>query len=506
MAGNTKIWPIFRWANWWLSDDLFTGRQFSFYSSNDMEIREDAKSIFPKPVPAYADASTKIDVWDWSSGKRRIINITYSSSNAWWLVCSTRSIFLVKNSDNSVITLCTFTSEDICDLEIFNWYIYVSTRTHLYYKTDDEYNWGNMASANSDTSLSYWVMSQTLQDSAIHPLYASDICMVVWDKNKIWKVKREIQNLLQVWFTIQDWFSVRFINELWWYIRIIANDVPYWSEVLLWDKVSNIATEIIPLEWFHIIGAAIYGWYHYLLSDKWLWLLNWYQYYILKKAPVNDITNVPKNPMCVYDDKIYLIANNALYIYWAKNKNYADVLNIWHKEEIWIISGLWAIWTGTNQWIMIGRDAYLEWWNYTPISVWKDYWLATTWEIQTMCYFWTSMSEIKQAMYLRVWYHIPKEWTNSGNIHIYYRTEADATSDNPENWSWHELTKKDWLYADWDMRSPFATTLKIPENARFQWIQFKFVLTNCVWTDDAWTHTKDTNLYSADLYYNTMLD
>ena len=116
-----------------------------------------------------------------------------------------------------------------------------------------------------------------------------------------------------------------------------------------------------------------------------------------------------------------------------------------------------------------------------------------------------SMSEIKQSMYLRVGYHLGKEWDNSWDIHIYYRTEADATTDVAEDWQWHPVQHNDeWLSANWDMRSPFATTLKL--NCRFQWIQFKFVLTNCVYTSWADTLTKDTNLYSADLYYNVMLD
>ena len=153
---------------------------------------------------------------------------------------------------------------------------------------------------------------------------------------------------------------------------------------------------------------------------------------------------------------------------------------------------------------MVTRNTRLVSWTYQPILVWVNEWLATTWEVQTMCYFGTSMSEIKQSMYLRVGYHIPKEWTESWNIHIYYRTEADTTTDDPEDWQWHEATKPAWLYADWDMRSPFATTLKL--NCRFQWIQFKFVLTNCVYDDNWTTKTKDTNLYSADLYYNVMLD
>ena len=207
--------------------------------------------------------------------------------------------------------------------------------------------------------------------------------------------------------------------------------------------------------------------------------------------------------MCVYDDKLYFVANNWIYIYWAKNKNYADVLWLWHKVE----NGfrLWAIWA-YKWWIMITRNyRYVAWWSNDPIKVWINSWLATNWELQTMCYFGTSMSEIKQSVYLRVGYHIPEEWSNSWDIHIYYRTEADATTDNPDDWSWHPVQENDvWLSAVWDMRSPFATTLKL--NCRFQWIQFKFVLTNCVYTVWADTLTKDTNLYSADLYYNTMLD
>ena len=499
MADNTKIWPIFRWANWGLSDDLFTGRQFSFYYSNDAEIRQDAKSIFPKPVPAYADAAAKIEVWDWTSWSQTIKNITYSDNDNWWIVCCERDIYLIK-SNNTVTPLCTMT-EDICDLEIFNWYIYISTRQHLYYKIDDWQYWSYLPSDTDASVTTHWRCIIALADNWRHPLYASDICLCVGDVNKMWKVTKEIFDTMQEWFTIQEWYYIRFINELWWYIRVAATDEPYWSEIILWDKVSKIPTEIIPLEWYSVIGAAIYGWYHYLLSDKWLWLLNWYQYYLLKKADSDVNTNVI-NPMCVYDDKLYFIANDWIYIYWAKNKNYADVLNLWHKVEDWFKLG----WIGAyKDWLMIGRNfKYVAGGTRIPVTVWKWEWLATTWEIQTMCYFGTSMSEIKQSMYMRVGYHIPKQWSNSWNIHIYYRTEADAVDDNPDKWQWHEVTKPAWLYADWDMRSPFATTLKL--NCRFQWIQFKFVLTNCVY-DDSWvTKTKDTNLYSADLYYNAMLD
>ena len=493
MADNAKIWPIFRWANGWISDDLFTGIKNSYYYSNNMEIREDAKSIYPKKIPAYIDNNKNVECWIWYDLCK---NVTLSN-NDWWLVCWMHKIYSVNVNTRTVTELCEFDNDEICDLEIFNWYIYVSTKKYVYYKQDDWDDWLDMAASTDDTSDEYGRCTQWLQNNTNHPLYATDICLCVGDCNKMWKISKETYNVLEDWFEIQKWYFIRFINELGWYVRVTAVNEPYSSEVLLWDKVSDAIQESIPLEWYSMIGSVIFNWYHYLLSNKWLWLLNWYQYYLLKKADWDVDTKI-RNCMCVYDDKLFFVANNKLYIYWAKNKNYADVLSIWHECEEWY--SYWAIWS--YKWgVMVTRNGkYLSTW----ILVWEWEWLATTWEIQTMCYYGTSMSEIKQSMYLRVGYHIPTEWTNSGNIHIYYRTEADATTDVAEDWQWHEITNPAWLYKDWDMRSPFATTLKL--NCRFQWIQFKFVLTNCVY-DDSWvTKTKDTNLYSADLYYNVMLD
>lgn len=501
MADNTKIWPIFRWANWWLSDDLFTGIKNSFYYSNNMEIRQDAKSAYPMWVPSYADINERVAVWDASTNSLAVAPkcVFYSEEDVAWIVCGEYNIYKVASW---VATLLCTMNEKICDAEKFNWYIYVSTRDYVYYKIDNWGNWSDMASSTDDTVNNYWRCTTSLTNNANHPLYASDVCLCVWDTNKMMMVTKEIPNLLQTWYELQSGWYIRFINELGWFVRAVAVDEPYGSEVIFWDKVSDVPDEIIPLEWYSIIGAAIYWGYHYLLSDKWLWLLNWYQYYLLKKVEWSVTTDV-RNCMCVYDDKLFFVANNWIYIYWAKNKNYADVLGLWHKVEDWF--KLWAI-GSYKDWIMITREWYhsVTPWERVPVYVWVNQWLATTWEIQTMAYFGTSMSEIKQSMYLRVGYHIAKEWTNTWNIHIYYRTEADAVNDDMDSWEWHEVTKPDWLYADWDMRSPFATTLKL--NCRFQWIQFKFVLTNCVYTSWVDTLTKDTNLYSADLYYNVMLD
>lgn len=493
-----KIWPIFRWANWGISDDLFTGIQNSYYFSNDMEIREDAKSIFPKPIPAYADSTKR--AWISVSSLTYPSCVLYSLDDNWWLVWIWKYIYKVSWTTSTL--LCTLPNR-VCDMEIFNWYFYCSTETYVYYKIINWFDhWSDMAAATDNTEVSYGRCVDTLTSNAYHPLYWTDVCLCVWDNNKVRKITKEVYDALQDWFKTQSNFRIRFIDEMWWYIRVSAVDEPYGSQILLWNKVDDTATEVIPLEWHSIFQSAIYNWYQYILTNKWLGLLNWYQLYLLKKVDWEVSTSWYSNWMCVYDDKLYFIANDWVYIYWAKNKNYADVLWLWHKVEDWY--HLWAIWAYKN-WIMVTRSTKSLWvWTREPAYVWVNEWLATTGEIQTMCYFGTSMSEIKQSVYLRVWYHLPKQWTNSWNIHIYYRTEADAITDNPEDWQRHEVTKKDWLYADWDMRSPFATTLKL--NCRFQWIQFKFVLTNCVYEEWWVTKTKDTNLYSADLYYNTMLD
>lgn len=499
MADNTKIWPIFRWANWGLSDDLFTGIRNSFYYSNDMEIRQDAKSIYPKPVPAYADENTRITL---PATETRIVNVTYSvqwdGDVSGWLVCTENKIYLATAS-GWVTELCTM-SERITDLEIFNGYIYVSTINHLYYKIDNWYNRSDMAGSTDASAVNYWRCADAFETNWHHPLYWTSNVLCVWDGHKLKTVTKEVYNIIQSWFATQEDYYIMFIDEMGWYVRATAINPPYWSEVLLWDKVSDAPTEVIPLEWYHIVQSCIYNWYHYLLSDKWLWLLNWYQYYLLKKA-TTDVNSQTRNWMVVFNDKLYFVANDGIYIYWAKNKNYADVLGLWHKVEWWT---LWAIGANENAIVITRWRIFVPWGSNIPVALWINEWQATTWEMQTMCYFGTSMSEIKQCEYLRVWYHIPTQWEESWNIHIYYRTEADATDDNPENWQWHEITQPAWLYAEWNMRSPFSTTLKL--NCRFQRIQFKFVLTNCVYDDNWTTKTKDTNLYSADLYYNVILE
>lgn len=499
MAENTKIWPIFRSANWWLSDDIFTGIKNSYYYSNLLEIRNDDKSVYPYERPAISGASSSLYLW--TETRAPVAIVQSSSSYAHLFVFVYRSVYDVHITNETVTKLCTFGS-NIHDAEMFNWYIYITTQSWLYIISENasSADWSSLPSSNTVTGTEpyLWKIGQFNTVASWHPLYATNTVLCVWDNDEMWKISKETCNTKSTAFSLPEWYTIKLITELWWYVRVVAQDIMRWSEILLWDKVSSAPTEVIPFPWYTFLQTEIYWWYQYLLSNKWLWLLNWYQFYILKNAPEWDVSTSARNGMAVYDDKLYFVTSKWIYIYWAKNKNYPDVLSLWREtKECGCMLSDWQN-LFTTSWKRSSDDiSYSVIWMNDRTSAWPNY-RAYTWELQTMAYFWNSLSEIKQSEYLRVWYKIPSNW----NIHVYYRTDADAADeDEPSNRAWHPVQPNDeWLSAKWDMRSPFSTTLKL--NCRFQWIQFKFVITNWYKSgDDKYTH-----LYSADLYYNTMLD
>lgn len=466
MADNTKIWPIFRSANWWLSDDLFTGIKNSFYYSNNIEIREDAKAIYPKQSPRWWKT---FDLWLFNTAWAVVASLYFNSA---WYIFTAGNVFKLNISTTTATPLWVdwWLNGNILDAELFNWYVYFSTNSHLYRISQ------TVADADWATEANFTKIN--INSSIYHPLYATDILLAVGNGNEVSKVTKEVPDQVQSWIELQTDYLVQFINELWWFLRITATDWYYWNEILLWDKVSEAADEVIPMSWYKFKQSCIYNWYHYLLSDKWIGLINWYQYYILKRIDKQETTAPAKNWMIVYDDKLYFVRRDWIYIYWAKNKNYNDVLNLWSS----VLDNYSYPWALSTDWESILYSETGRSWGqvHTYVYLFKDTWVWWDWEFQTMWYYWSSLSEIKQSMYLRIWYNI-YWWA----LQIFYRTEA--TWDD-----WIKITQQWWLDSDSNMRSPFATSIKL--NCRFQRIQFKFVFT---W----WV-----KLYSADLYYNDMLD
>lgn len=441
MADNTKIWPIFRWANWWLSDDLFTGIQNSFYYSKNLEIREDMRSIYPcrqAPIAAW---------WlsiSWTPVKMIQLN-SYT-----WAVFSWQKVYTL-DTDQGTVDSGTSLWDSVRDAERFADKIFVTTDTKLYSFNYSNPDWSSPTTVDTLSSCDY------------HPLLATSTQLCVWDKDKVkWVLYNALSTAVPK-ITLASDCVVKLLDYLWGYTRMVIERWYYRNEIWLWDNSKESINERIPMDWYKFYQSIIYKGSHYLVSNKWLGLLNWYQYYIIKRFE-NFSDNI--NSICVYDDKLYIGGTDWIYIYWSKNKNYNEVLAMW-------------TYTGAKIWALAS--------NYQNIitskngKVWERTVPATTWELETMWYYGTSLSEIKQSEYLRIWYKIPNGWY----VKVYYKTDAENNR--------KEISPTGWLVSTSDMRSPFATTLKL--NCRFQWIQFKFEL--------SWN---DTHVYSADLFYNTYYD
>ena len=441
MADNTNIWPIFRWANWWLSDDLFTGIQNSFYYSKNIEIREDMRSIYPCPQSKVATASSTV-----TSTPVKMLQITDTIR----AVFSSDKVYTF-NSENESISEAHDFDIRVCDACVFGNKIFVSTRTKLYQYNYENPDWSNPVEICS------------LTDNTYHPLLPTSTTLVIGDKNIIKVILYNALNTAIDQITLASNCLVKLLDFLWWYTRIVIEKDYYRNEIWLWDNSKEAINERIPMDWYKFYQSVVYKGQHYLVSNKWLGMMNWYNYFIIKRF---DKFSDNINSICVYDDKIYIGWTDWIYIYWAKNKNYSEVLAMW-----------------TYTWAKVGALAsnYQDIFTSTGTKIWFNTNAATDWEIQTMAYYWNSLSQIKQCLYMRLWYKITDGWF----IKAYYRTDKVNSRT--------EFTMDWWLTSQSNMRSPFATSIKL--NLRFQWIQFKFVL--------SW---EDTHLYSADLFYNWMLD
>lgn len=441
MADNTKIWPIFRWANWGLSDDLFTGIQNSFFYSQNLEIREDMRSIYPCPQAKIAAGGATLS----GTPVKMIQYDTYV-----WAIFSGSKVYVFNSVTGVIDGGTTLSGGAVRDAEIFGDKIFVTTNTKLLSVDYSSPDWSNPTEVATLNSCDY------------HPLQATSTTLAIGDKNIIKIVLFNALNTAVDQITLSSNCVVKLLDYLGGYTRIVIEKDYYQNEIWLWDNSKEAINERIPMDWYKFYQSCIYKGKHYLVSNKGLWLLNGYDYYIIKRF--EKFSDNP-NSICVYDDKLYIWGTDWIYIYWAKNKNYSEVLAMW--TYTW--SEIWAL--GSNYQDIITS---MNW------KVWANTVSPTDWYLDTMWYYGSSLSEIKQSMYLRVGYKVPEWW----EIHIYYKT-------NEKDWT--ELTNPDGLTANWDMRSPFATSLKL--NCRFQWIQFRFEL--------EW---EGTHVYSADLYYNDMLD
>ena len=442
--------PIFRWAYWWLSDDIFTWIDNSFFSSKNIDIRGNARGI----------SLAKALVLDSATTITEKINVILKLS-AWWYMAFWASwwIYLKATTTWAKITSDSPATAIVWACE-FNWYLYWATTDYLH----------RILVSNISTNITATdvINRQSLTTASYHPMTVSWWYLYIGNGNKCWFVDTTNTYTDQLILWTND--VIKDIDDLWWNIRLVTINSAKFNCVYLWDWVEEAPWQTVPLIWFDIRHSEIFNWYNYLITNRWLGILDWYKVYPIKKI---DQFNDNMGSVTVHDEKLYIWWTWWVYVFWNKNKNYPEVLNFELSTSNWNAADvIWAIY---SDW----TDLYVSWSNWT--SFWIDKLSTTTyystWELVTKWYYANSLHDIKSWIEILSWFKPIATWQK---VTLYYSL----------NW---------WSYTKIiDFTSATATKELFTEDLfvwwTFQYIQFKIVL--------EWPWTSTPEYYSIDLLFD----
>ena len=450
MWESNLIAPIFKWAYWWLSDDIFIWIDNSFFSSKNIDIRSNARWI----------SLAKALVLDSATTITEKINIILKLSTwwymafwaSWWLYLKATTTWAKITSDSPATAIVW-----ACE---FNWYLYWATVDNLH----------RILVTNISTNITATdvINRQALTSASYHPMLVSWWDLYIGNGNKVGKI--DTTNVYEDKLTLWTNDVIKDINDLWWSIRLIKINSSKYNSVDLRDWVDSAVWQTIPLIWFDIRHSQIFNWYNYLITNRWLGILDWYKIYPIKK--INQF-NDNMGSITVHDEKLYIWWTWWVYVFWNKNKNYPEVLNLELSTSNWSTADeIWAIY---SDW----TDLYVSWSNAT--SFWIDKLSTTTyyttWELVTKWYYCKSLKDIKELLTLMIWYKKPltnQKYTISYSVDWWSYTKLiDIT---PTTNTKHDFTED--ITVQW----------------YFQYVQFKFEL--------EWPWTTTPEFYVADLLFN----
>lgn len=453
MAESDLLAPIFRWAFGWLSDDIFTGIDTSFYSSKNIDIRGNAKWISLNKA-LVLDSSTTIVEWINAMFKTSTGKMMAFGSSGWiyWKDTTTWAKITTDSPATTIYSACEF-----------NGYIYWTTATYLHRLAI-----GNLSGNISATDV---INRQAITSAVYHPLLVSTGDMFVghwWKIGKVW-----IENVWEDLITMDSVWTVKELNDLWWSIRVVTITTAWNSNIYLWDWTNTNPDQTVPLKWFDVKHSAIFNGYNYLTTNKWLWILDWYKIYPIKK--LNELNNNIWS-ITVYDEKLYMWWTGWVYCYGTKNKNYPEVLNFElsssNGEATDVIGAIYSDWV----------DLYVSWSNGSKFGIDKlssdTYY--TTGELVSKAYYARALYEIKETIRAIVWFSKLRDW------------ESIKLSYSCDWWAYTEILTINYSTVLWDLR----TEDLIFASWSFQYIQIKIEL----W----WNWTTTPSFYNFDLIFNSI--
>lgn len=445
MAESNVIAPIFRWANGWIADDIFTGINNSYFYSENIEVRENSKWIsLSKKLVQATSSDYKINV---------IVKATSTLFIALWNSWACKKC---KNGNWSVVN--TGVSQAFLSGAVFNDYLYVATRSVLYKVAVSDIN------SNATVTLTK-VDDLTSADN--HPMLVSMGDLYIWNGSKLSKV--DVSNVFSDLFTMETGWVITKLNDLWGAIRVTTQSALWNSNIYLWDWVSDIPDETIPLIWYVTYQAQIYNGYPYLITNRGLGILDWYKIYPLKK--IDDFADID-NWIWVYNERLIIAGKNWIYSWGAKNKNYNEVLSY-----DYVASG--EVTCIYSDWI----DLFVAWKKTVDLTT--TYWIDklsdstfnSTGYLITRWYYANSLKEVKEWILAWIWYSTLTTWQS---IEIQYSVNG-----------WDFTTLRTITPTTQTIES-FTEDMFVRD--RFQYIQFKIIL--------SWNWTDTPSFYALDFMFN----
>ena len=437
MAESNVVAPIFRWANGWIADDIFTGINNSYFYSENIEVRENSKWIsLSKKLVQDTTTTNQINV---------IVKADDNLFFAWWVggVC-------YKCEDWVWSSVSTGVNKAWYSAALFNGDVYRCADNALFKAPADDFEW--QATKVTD-----------LESTTYHPLLVSMGDLYIWNGSKLSKV--DVDNVYSDLFTLEKWGIITKLNDLWGAIRVITQSELWNSNMYLWDWVADVPDETVPLIWYVTYQSQIYNGYPYIITNRGLWILDWYKIYPLKK--IDDFARID-NWIWVYNERLVIAGKKWVYSRWAKNKNYNEVLSYDYvaSGDVTCIYSDWIT-------LFVARENNWTYW----IDKLSETTYNTEWYLITRWYYANSLKEVKEWIIAGIWYSV---LDTDQSVEIQYSVNG---------WAFTSLRLID---KDTQTIEKFTEDLFVRD--RFQYIQFKIIL--------KWDWTNTPSFYALDLMFN----
>jgi hypothetical protein len=381
--------PIFKWASWWKSDDIFVGIPDSFQDSQNIDIRsnprwislnkkltKDSSTTVVEPINCFLKAST----WD-----------VFAFWNSWWVYHKTWWVWY-KNT-NSITWAIVSAIE-------YNWYMYLCNSSKLY----------RVALANYGHAMTFIEFKTFTNWCAWHPFIIIENNLFVWDKSSIDSLDN-LDDWIPEFLEINSSSVIRYLQAQGINVKIYFQNTLNDYCVSLWNWVDTAINETIPLNGVTVEQLINKDWFDYIISNNKLWVLDGY-----KTSTLKSISNYSTNLNSI------TVKWNRLLFWWVwwvwewgnLNKNYAEVLSNSYNTSNAVTDVVWAIfydWT----------DLYVSWSNGST------YWIdklstsySATWYVTNRVYYWDTRTLRKASINVLTAFN-KLSWTDT--IKIYYREQ-----------------------------------------------------------------------------------